>query len=115
MSDHSWCLDHAKFVEFARHLVKNEDYNAEALLDYVDSPYKWTSDRVAWLAKRCGECEACIELEPCPAHLCSMCREVVPETFPPIVIPRVNVCEACREERARDLADEAFLEGEAAE
>jgi len=40
--------DNPLFHGFLRHLVNDEDFDAEALLHVVEKPWKWTPEFVAW-------------------------------------------------------------------
>lgn len=35
-------------VAFGRHMVDAEGWNARALLEYLEKPWKWTEERAAW-------------------------------------------------------------------
>lgn len=45
-----WHCDHDEMCRLARWLVKNEGYDVEQLLGYVESPWKWGDEYAAMVA-----------------------------------------------------------------
>lgn len=43
-----WYEDHSELVAFGRHMVDADGWDAKALLEYLEKPWKWTVERDEW-------------------------------------------------------------------
>jgi len=50
----AWYEHHDELLAFARHMVEADDWDAQALLAYLEKPWKWTPERNVWVAQTGG-------------------------------------------------------------